>query len=144
MKNSLLSLIFPFHGLAKLAETDENKESAIKSFEEFNSKTKMPRSLILFAENSVYNLFYIQLLSSLLALINSRNIILRVKTSLQFQACLSAVQSRRDAVYITKEKFKSLPLFVHNMPKPDMDGLNSIKFVYFIKYSNKQNIITSI
>jgi hypothetical protein len=50
--------------------------------------------------------------------------------SLLFQACLSATQLKRNVVYICTKQIQTLPLFVHNMPKPDAISLELIKFKY--------------
>ena len=64
------------------------------------------------------------------------------RSSLLFQACLSAALCNREVIFICKDQFQCLPLFVHNMPKPDENLLKLIKFKQLlnegkVKYSVK-------
>ena len=47
-----------------------------------------------------------------------------------FQACVSMAYSQREVVYIRKSPLTTLPLFVHNMPRPNGALLKLIKFKY--------------
>ena len=50
------------------------------------------------------------------------------RTSILFQAGLSAATSKRDVIFICTDEFQDIPLFVHNMPGPGQETLNLIKF----------------
>ncbi|CAF0935698.1 unnamed protein product [Brachionus calyciflorus] len=104
MFNSILSLIFPIQSIQKLIANEDDK----KLLENIETEI-FTKSLLFLGDNSLF------------------------KTSLLFQSCLSSASSNRskDAVYICKQELSSLPLFVHNMPKPDSgDLLKQIKFKY--------------
>lgn len=103
MENSILSLIFPIQSIEKL--TDKQYEICILKNEQLNFE----KSLLFFGENSIF------------------------KTSLLFQSCLSSANSdlTKEIIYIRKDDLKSIPLFVHNMPKPcDENLLKQIKFKF--------------
>ncbi|RNA07646.1 ATPase SWSAP1-like [Brachionus plicatilis] len=104
MQNSVLSLIFPIQSLEKL--TDQNNDVSRLISKESNFR----KNLLFFGDNSLF------------------------KTSLIFQSCLSSANAypTKEVIYIRKEDFKSIPLFVHNMPKPSNENLlKQIKFKYF-------------
>ncbi len=52
----------------------------------------------------------------------------RERTSILFQACITATSFKREAVFICHDEFSNIPMFVHNMPKPNADSLSLIKF----------------
>lgn len=105
MKNTILSLIFPIQSIEKLTNECQKLTDLFE-----NKDSSFQKSLLFFGENSLF------------------------KTSLLFQSCLSAANadSNREIIYIRKEDLKSIPFFVHNMPKPSNQNLlKQIKFKLF-------------